>query len=159
MGGGEDASPPLRISDSKQQESVVLQLCSIVLQFFQLYLSLFSITRMDGCRNCAPPLHCEFRIAFPPIANFLFETTEISCVPIVLNCAVIFLNCTRPFFQLLEGGGAGTQTPPLRISGSKQRESIVLQLCSTEPCTPHILGEFFGIVVNKKIGVSKRQKI
>ena len=54
------------------------------------------------------------------------------------NCADISFNCTRSFFQLPRGWFSELR-PPSRISDWKQRESIVLQLCST-------VLEFFSLV-------------
>ena len=97
------------------------QLCfnsaQLVLQFFSIVPA--PITRGVVLLGTQPP----------PIANFRFEITGFNCAPIVLNCAAIFFNCTRPSFQLPGGWFSGLR-PPLRISGSKQRESIVLRLCS-----------------------------
>ena len=85
--------PPLQILDSKQRESIMLQLCSIVLHFFQLYPPFFSITRgwVSELRS--------------PIANVGFETTRINCAPVVLNCAEIFPSVTDPTMQLRRGWG------------------------------------------------------
>ena len=76
-----ELSPPLRISDSKQRESIVPQLCSIVPTPF------FSITRgvVFGTQT--------------PIANFGFGSTGINCAPIMLNCAAIPFTCAGPFFH------------------------------------------------------------
>jgi len=107
----------LRILDSKQRESIVLQLCcNFPCPFFQLPGGWFS--------ELSPP---------PPIANFGFETTGMNCAPIALNCAAIFFNCTRPFFNYLEGGFRKLDAP-LWIPGPKQLESIVLN-CAAIPFT------------------------
>jgi len=115
--------PPLQISDSKQRESIVLQLCSIMLQLqcFSIVLAPFFNYWGGGSRNSVP--HCEFwirnngnqllcsivlqffSIVPTPFFNYQGVVSELR-PPIAnfefettrLNCALIMLNCAAiPF--------------------------------------------------------------
>jgi len=112
----------LRILDSKQRESILLQLRSNCAQsccnFFNCTDPFFQLPG-GGSRNSDPP----------PIANLGFETIGINYSSIVFNCAAIFCDCTHPFFQL-PGGWFSKLRPTIANFGFKTTE-INLQLCST----------------------------
>ena len=101
--------PPLRISDSKQRESIVLQLCSIELQFFRIAPTSFFSYQRDSSWNSLPP--CP-----PSIVNFGFGTAGINCAPIMLNRPAMFLNCSGLFIPVTwRGGGWLSELSPSHI--------------------------------------------
>ena len=95
------------------------QLCC---NYFQLCWSLSpDYSRGEEGEDASPP-YCELWIQN--------NGNQLCSNRAQLYC--IFSQLYQPFFQLPGRGGGGSRNsdPPLRISGSKQRGSIVLQLCS-----------------------------